>query len=399
MQAGRDGVGGSLPEPGEDALDHSERLTQHVAERIRAAGGAIGFAEYMRLVLYAPGLGYYSAGARKFGADGDFVTAPELGPLFSRLLARQCAEILAELGRDAGILEIGAGGGALAAGMLAALGEADALPERYCILEVSADLRERQRRLLERSVPEALHRVVWLDALPESPLRGVIVANEVLDALPVERFRRTADGVEQAAVAEGGGELVLHWIPAAPTLARAVMELESRLGRRLPDGYTSELSLGLAGWLGDVARVLAEGVALFADYGAGESEYYAAGRIAGTFRCHYRHRAHENALLYPGLQDLTAWVDFSAVAHAAVDAGLELLGYTTQANFLIGAGLARELEGLASLGERQRLALSQQTKTLTLPAEMGELVKFIGLGRDYPRALSGFRLADLRHRL
>lgn len=397
MQA-RDDNAARLPAPDSDALAHSERLAGLVRERIRAAGGALGFAEYMRLALYAPGLGYYSAGARKFGAAGDFVTAPEVSPLYSRVLARQLGEILTALG-GGDVLELGAGSGRMAADMLRAMGASDTLPERYLILEVSADLRERQRERLAREAPELLPRVRWLDALPAAPLRGVIVANEVVDALPVERFRREGEGVSRAVVVEAAEGLAVDWREAPRALARAVADIERRLGRRLAPGYVSEVSLGLPGWLADLAGALGEGFVLFSDYGYAETEYYAAERGRGTLRCHYRHRAHDDALLWPGLQDLTAWVDFSALARAGVAAGLELAGYTTQAHFLIAGGLEAELSGLAELPERQRLALSAGVKTLTLPGAMGEAFRFMGFSRGAAFTPRGFALGDLRRTL
>ncbi len=394
----RDERTNALPAPGSDARAHSARLVALVRERIRAAGGALGFADYMNLALYAPGLGYYSAGTRKFGPAGDFVTAPEVSPIFSRVLARQLAEMLGAVG-GGDILELGAGSGVMAAELLAALDAAGAQPERYLILEVSADLRARQRECISGRVPELSDRVRWLEALPAEPLRGVIVGNEVVDALPVERFRREAEGVSRAVVTETPAGLALEWVPAPPALAGAVAALEARLGRRLAPGYVSELSLGLPGWMENVAAGLGEGFLLLADYGLSEAEYYAPARSGGTFRCHYRHRGHEDALFWPGLQDLTAWVDFTALARAGLAAGLDLIGYTTQAHFLIAAGLEAELAGLESLDERQRLALSGEVKTLTLPGEMGEAFRFMGYRRATELFPRGFALSDLRRTL
>lgn len=394
----RDVDTGGLPSPDADARAHSERLAALIRERIRAAGGALGFADYMNLALYAPGLGYYSAGARKFGPAGDFVTAPEVSPLFSRVLARQLAEMLEAVG-GGDVLELGAGSGAMAAGTLAALETAGALPQRYLILEVSADLRARQRQCIAERVPALLDRVRWLDAPPAEPLRGVIVGNEVADALPVERFRREADGVSRMVVTETSSALALDWQPAPAALAGAVAELEARLGNRLAPGYRSEISLGLPGWMADVAAALGQGFLLLSDYGLAEAEYYAPERSGGTFRCHYRHRAHEDALFWPGLQDLTAWVDFTALARAGLAAGLELAGYTTQAHFLIAAGLEQELAGFESLDARRRLSLSAEVKTLTLPGEMGEAFRFMAFSRAADLRPRGFSLSDLRRTL
>jgi SAM-dependent MidA family methyltransferase len=299
------------------------------------------------------------------------------------------------------VLELGAGSGRMAADLLGAMAAADALPERYLILEVSGDLQARQRDLLAERDPALLGRVHWLDELPCQPLRGVILANEVVDALPVERFRREADGASQAVVTAAGDSeaLAIGWRPAPASLIRAVTDIEGRLGRRLAPGYVSEISLGLEGWFRDVAAALGAGFVLLSDYGFGEREYYAAERDMGTFRCHYRHRAHEDALLWPGLQDLTAWVDFSALARAGAAAGLDVAGYTTQAHFLIAAGLEAELAGLERLAGRERLALSAAVKTLTLPGEMGEAFRFMVLKRGCDLRPQGFTLGDLRHAL
>lgn len=406
-----------LPQPGAAALAHSRRVRRAVLAEIEAAGGAIGFADYMRLVLYAPGLGYYSAGAAKFGEAGDFVTAPEISPLFGRVLARQCREVFEACGGDE-VLELGAGTGALAAELLESLTRLGAAPSRYFVLEVSADLRERQRAMIADRAPAALERVEWLEDWPQRPLTGVVLANEVLDALPVERFRRVERGVERRTVVVSGsrpgdaapersGSLGWGAEPAPAPLAEAVAALEEALGRRLEPGYVSELSLGLGGWVRDAAAALAGGMLLFSDYGGSRRDCYSPERREGTLICHYRHRAHDDPFLLPGLQDISAWVDFSAVAEAGFAAGLELAGYTTQAQFLLAGGLERELGSFAALPDRERLALSAQVKLLTLPAEMGERVKFMGFvrdpdGRARSRAasrLSGFGGRDLRDRL
>jgi SAM-dependent MidA family methyltransferase len=389
-----------LPEPDADAAAHSARLRARICAEIDAQGGWISFARYMELALYEPGLGYYSAGARKFGAAGDFVTAPELGPLFGRCVAGQCADVLRDLGPRAEVLELGAGSGAMAASVLAELEQLDALPARYCILDVSADLRERQRATLAAAVPHLLDRAAWLDRLPEPPLAGVIVANEVLDALPVERFVIRGGEVHSIGVSTESGELRCSVQPARDPLEAAVRHVEADVGTRVPEGYASEISLRLAPWIDALGASLDRGVLLFVDYGLPRREYYAPERSHGTLLCHYRHRFHEDALALVGLQDITAWVDFTAVAEAAVAAGLDVAGYTTQAHFLLGCGIADLLaSGSAGADALAQHDLARQARALTLPAEMGERFKAIALAKGYDAPLRGFRVRDLRHAL
>lgn len=382
----------SLPAPDADSAAHSARVAEFLRQQITAAGGQISFAQYMHYVLYAPGLGYYSAGAAKFGAAGDFVTAPEVSPVFGRVLARQCADVMARLDSPS-ILEFGAGSGRLAVDVLRKLAELDALPERYAILEVSADLCERQQALLGREIPDLVDRVTWLDRLPDEH-RGVILANEVLDALPVERFARRGDDIMQICVADDGGQLVFTEIEAPMPLANAVLNIEEKLGERLADGYVSEVSLAAPSWIQDIARVLRQGSVFLFDYGLSQREYYAAERSDGWLRCHFRHHAHNDPLVLPGIQDLTAWVDFSAVATAAVDNGLDVAGYATQAHFLVGGGLEYELANFSELTTDAQLKLSGQVKLLTLPGEMGENFKCLGLSRGAMEQPTAFAFAD-----
>jgi SAM-dependent MidA family methyltransferase len=393
-------IAAGLPELSADEAAHSQRLEQRIRDVIADRGGWIGFADFMRLALYEPGLGYYSAGARKFGAAGDFITAPEVAPVFSRCLAVQCAEVLAGLGPDAVVLELGAGSGAMAAAMLAELERRDALPQEYWILDVSADLRERQREAIAAAVPQLLGRVRWLDALPQAPFDGVVVANEVLDALVVERFAiRDGEVLALGVAVAPDGALALAEARAEPGLAAAVRHVEADRGAALPEGYVSEINLGLARWLEAVAAPLRRGVLLFVDYGLSRREYYAAERATGTLLCHFRHRFHDDAVARPGLQDITAWVDFTAVAEAAQVAGLEVAGYTTQAHFLIGCGLEEFVADVAGLDLVERVNLARQAMMLTLPGEMGERFKAIALARDCEAAWRGFAVSDLRHQL
>ena len=389
-------VPSALPEPDTDSAVHSRRCAEYIRSRIEDAGGSISFAEYMHHALYAPGLGYYSAGAHKFGASGDFVTAPEISPLFGFLVARQCAEILEQMDA-ASIIEFGAGSGRLAVDVLAKLDELGTLPERYQILEVSADLRERQESLLCKEAAAYFDRIEWISSIPERHC-GVIIANEVLDALPVERFTRRDTVYQHRVQASNKGFEIIE--AAAPmTLLNAIGAIEEDLGRELPDGFTSEVSLGAPAWVSDLVGAMQHGVALLFDYGLSRREYYATDRSDGWLRCHFRHHAHNDALILPGIQDITAWVDYTAIAAAAANAGADIAGYASQAQFLIGAGLDTELQNMTQRAPERQTELSGQVKLLTLPGEMGEYFKCLGVSRGTITQPSGFALADRTHTL
>lgn len=388
-------LGSTLPEPPPEARAVGERLRGHLRALLSARGGAIPFRDYMEQALYAPGLGYYSAGSHKLGAAGDFVTAPEISPLFARTLARPCAQVLQSLG-GGDILEVGAGTGRMAADLLAELEALGSLPERYRILELSAELRERQAQTLQREVPALAERVEWLDGLPER-LTGVVLANELLDAMPVHRFCVDGAAAAELYVTEAAGEFAWQTGPwSDPRLPARLRSIESVLSAPLADGYVSEINLAAEDWLRSVAGLLEAGLVLLVDYGHTRAEYYHPQRFMGTLQCHYRHRVHGDPLSLPGLQDITAHVDFTAVAEAGCEAGLELVGYTNQANFLLGSGLA---ELVAAGDAAAQLTQANAIKRLTLPQEMGESFKVIGLGRGRLPALPGFALRDLRNRL
>ena len=387
----------ALPSPDAESAHHSERVAAYIRSQITAAGGSISFAEFMQHALYAPGLGYYTAGAAKFGAEGDFITAPEVSVVFGRVLARQCAEILAAT--DGGsVLEFGAGSGKLAVDVLSALQDLDALPAHYDIVEVSADLTQRQQALLRERLPQVVSRVRWLTELPERHV-GVMIANEVLDALPVERFLRTETGVRQLRVTVDDGQFRMQDSDAPDHVRAAVANVEADLGERLPPGFVSEVSPALAAWLKDIAAALHRGAIFLMDYGVSRREYYATERDGGWLRCHFRHRVHNDPLQLVGIQDVTSWVDYTGVADAAVDCGLEILGYAPQAQFLLGGGLDRELREFASLPTKTQIELSGQVKILTLPDEMGENFKCMALRRGAVPVPSAFRHADRAHTL
>lgn len=389
----------AMPEPDADARAHSEALRRRIREEIDAAGGAIPFSRYMELALYEPGLGYYAAaGGAVLAAGADFVTAPEVSPLFARCLARQCAEVLAATGGD--ILEPGAGSGALAADLLAALEALETVPRRYRILEPSGELQRHQRERIAARVPHLLDRCVWEQAWPER-FHGVVVANEVLDAMPVEGFRVTAAGPEQRCTTTAAdGSLLDAWRTAPQPVRRAVTSIEADLGRGLETGCRSEYNPWLPDWFAGLGASLERGAVLVVDYGYVRSEYYLPERSMGTLVCTRAHRAHDDPYDWPGLTDITAFVDFTAVTEAATGAGLELEGFTPQAHFLIGCGLDEvAADALASDDERERLAAAQQVKQLTLPGEMGERFNVIGFSKGLEVPLSAFAVNDLSRRL
>ncbi|HJW81673.1 MAG TPA: SAM-dependent methyltransferase [Acidiferrobacterales bacterium] len=382
----------ALPEPTPEERALSQRLTDLMRAEIARAGGAIPFARFMELALYAPELGYYSAGKHKFGAAGDFVTAPELGPVFAQCLARQCAQILGALPQG-DILEAGAGSGALAVQLLLELERLGQLPAHYLILEISSALRARQRALFTEQAPHLLTRIQWLDKLPSTGFRGIVLGNELLDAMPAERFHFDAKGIAQLLVGWQENRFVWREAPANAALRDRVAALG------LPEGYISEIGFAAEGWVRSVADILEQGVLLLVDYGFPGHEFYHPQRAGGTLMCHYRHRAHDDPLLFVGLQDITAHVDFTAIARAGTEAGLSLLGYTSQALFLLGCGLDAIAARIDPADARAHLQFTNEVKKLTLPHEMGELFKVIAFGRGSDAPLTGFRLQDRRGRL
>ena len=388
----------ALPQPDEAARKRSRELCACIAEACESRGGAITFGAFMHMALYQPGLGYYSGGLQKFGMAGDFITAPEISPLFSHCLARQAAQVLNEVAQ-ADMLEFGAGSGVMAADILLELERLNTLPDNYFIIELSAELRNRQKQTIMDKAAHLLAKVEWLDALPSQAISGVIVANEVLDAMPVECFRINDGAVEQLQVLKKNGQLQAVYTQADDVMVEHVRTIEQRRGEAFKQGYCSEYNPALKAWLVSLYEVLNKGVVLIIDYGYPVKEYYLDERDSGTLVCHYQHRAHADPLWYPGLQDITAFVDFSEVAHAADAAGFDISGYTSQAMFLLGCGLEELHQSVITDDPRQQLLLAQQIKTLTLPSEMGERFKAMALSKGIDLTLTGFAMQDLRNRL
>ncbi|HTR59232.1 MAG TPA: class I SAM-dependent methyltransferase [Casimicrobiaceae bacterium] len=382
------------PLPPPEANAHCARVIARLAHEIAEEDGWISFAQYMEQVMYAPGLGYYAAGWQKFGGAGDFVTAPELTPLFGRTVARQLAQVL-KLVPDGEILELGPGSGRLAGDIMKAMAEHGAPPSPYCLLEVSAELRERQRAHLTKAAPEAVARIEWIDILPER-WSGVVFANEVLDSVPPHLvLRRDGEWYERGVTLASGGRLVF----ADRLLGRGALR-DAAQARFPPEvDYLSEFNPAAEALLRTFAQRCERGAMLFVDYGFPAAEYYHPQRSAGTLMAHYRHRAIDDPFFLPGLADLTAHVDFSAMARAGVAGGMQLAGYTTQARFLVNCGLLQELERCGDPQSFDYLREAGAVQKLTSPAEMGELFKVLALVRGIEPDLIGFRDGDQSHRL
>ena len=399
----------SLPEPSAEALSHSEKLVNAIRDEIEnSKEKAITFKRYMEMALYQPGLGYYVAGTHKIGEQGDFITAPEISSLFSKCVANQCAENLikvASLGPISNkgcVLELGAGSGRMACDILLELEQQNQLPERYYILDLSPDLIQRQQQTLQLQVPHLLERVEWVTSLPEN-FTGIILGNEVLDAMPVNIFTQHGEDVYEHHVIWQEDKLVEQLKPASQKLKKQVIDLNIQSDQP----YTSELNPNIQAWLKTLNDSLTQGLILLIDYGYSRSEYYLADRNKGTLICHYQHLVNDSPLTYPGLQDITANVDFTAVAEAADAAGLHVAGFTSQAHFLANAGLEsyfmQSLEEHVLNDQEHQYSLAQQVRTLSLPSEMGERFKCIALTKELEektdKPLLGFEQFDQRYRL
>lgn len=392
----------SLSTPTGSAYQHSCAVQEMICAEIATAGGWIPFTRYMELALYAPGMGYYCGGAAKFGGTGDFVTAPEISPLFGKAVAQQGVQVLECMGENSNnILEFGAGSGKLALDLLLEMEKLERLPKHYFILEVSGELQNRQKELFEKLAPHLLSRVDWLEHLP-AKFEGLILANEVLDAMPVHLVVWRGTNLFERGVAWNGR--ALEWsdhILVNRELFKVARELSPQINS---DGenvgtYVSEISLSTRRFMRSLAGILQQGAIVLIDYGFGYSEYYHSQRNRGTLMCHYRHHAHEDPFYFPGLQDITSHVDFSAIAQVATAEGLELLGYTSQAHFLINCGITEILARIPAENAGDFLPLANQLQKLVSPAEMGELFKVIVFGKNIQQPLVGFTSGDKSRQL
>lgn len=386
-----------LPPPSVESMARSLALTEHIREQMKQQGGLMAFSQFMEMALYFPALGYYHSPDFSIGKQGDFITAAELTPLYAQCFARQCVELFEQLSSTE-ILELGAGSGQFAFDLLSELNRLNALPRRYYIHEISETLRHKQQNFLKIACPSWYERIVWQEKLPAS-FTGMIIANEVLDALPVDCFQIHHQHALERCVAWENSQFI--WKTRIPPDSNLKQRLEIFMKQySFSDGYQSEISSRLPGFVHCLATTLSQGVILFADYGYGQREYYHPARKRGTLTCFYRHRRHDNPLIYPGLQDITAHVDFTRVIEMATEAGCQLAGFTTQAAFLMSLGLAervREKESHCSPAEE--FELHQAVKTLTLPTEMGERIKVMGLSKNLNKSLSSFSLLDRRRDL
>jgi len=376
-----------LPPPQPEAAQHSAQLAEHIATTIANESDWIPFSRYMELALYAPGMGYYTAGSRKFGHEGDFITAPEISPMFARCFALQAVQVLDTVGGD--ILELGPGSGVFAADLYAELKSLGKAPGHYRLLEVSPDLRERQKRLIAERFPEDLDRFEWIDALPEK-IRGLVIGNEVLDVVPFDIVhRQRGDVLERGVIVTEAG---FAW----DDVALPAGELKRRAEAVIPPGdyaYTTEVSLAAEALVRTISASLEAGLAIFIDYGFSEREFYHPQRSGGTLRCHYRHRFHGDPFFMPGLQDITAHVDFTALSRAAEQGGSEVYGYTTQAYYLISCGLAVLVSSGDPTATLSKLKATSAVHRLISPSEMGELFKVLGFGKGFDMPILGFQSA------
>ena len=371
-----DADGLELPPPDADAIEYSSRLIETIVNRIEAQNGVIGFDAYMQMALYEPGLGYYSGDSIKFGAFGDFVTAPEISPLFGTCVAHQAKTLIAQ-GCSASLLEFGAGSGRLCGQIMQTLPEL----ERYLILDLSAELKQRQQFYLQNLLDaESFARIEWLTELPRA-FDGIVVANEMLDAMPVHLLVKDDCWLERGVGFDGNKFTWQNFTPDARVLA-AIETIESRHGE-LPRDYQCEINLNFEPWFAALAQSCRSGAVIIIDYGYEQADYYSPRRHRGTLECYYQHRLHFDPLILTGLQDITAFVDFDACADAAEQHGFEPLGLVSQRRFLLANGLLEQAERQSRSDDpHERLAVSQQVKTLTLPEEMGQQFKVLGLSKN-----------------
>ncbi len=392
----------ALAEPDNESRQRSQRLIQCIKTACEQGDGWIRFSEFMNIALYQPGLGYYSGGLQKFGDKGDFITAPEVSPLFGQCIAAQVAEVFQNIRAVSDeklvVIEFGAGSGVMAVDILLQLEKMNELPEKYLILELSAELQNRQQQTIEQKAAHLCDRVQWLQQLPDDVPNAVVIANELLDAMPVECFRVKTEKIETLMVAVENENPVARYV-ADGRFDKKIESMRVRSEIELSEGYCSEFNPAIAGWLSALENRIRRVVILLIDYGYNEKEYYHPDRTEGTLMCYYRHKAHDNFFWWPGLQDITAFVNFTNVAYSALDSGLEVAGYTTQAAFLLANGISDLHASQVTDEVQQQIKLSQQIKTLTLPSEMGERFKVMALTKNYDEPLKGFSMLDLCNRL
>ena len=389
-----------LPKLSKQEIQRSRELFDVIAHEISENNGKISFAHFMGKALYEPRLGYYTANKYKIGHQGDFTTAPMISSLFSDTFAHQFAQILPKLGEDASIVEFGAGTGQFAVDCLSYLKMLGCLPKAYYIVELSSDLKAQQQQLLKQKLPQYFEHVYWLDALPQQQLNAIVFANEVMDAMPVERFIYDNDRFYQLMVGIEHEVFVYdRQIIKQQALHEACQALMFK-SNEIPQPYCSEINLWIKPWIKSIAQCLNKGVIFLCDYGYSQALYYHTARVEGTLQCYYQHHIHSNPLIYVGVQDITAHVNFSVVADAAIKAGFELDGFSTQGNFLIASGITEIYQQKCiKANKTEEMVLSQQVKQLTLATDLAENFKVMSLSYNYNDTIDAFDNIDLSHTL
>ena len=385
-----------LPTPDDASLNHSSIVLEELTKKINTNQGWINFADFMQFILYEPGLGYYSSGTRKIGVGGDFTTAPEISNLFGRCLANCVIKILKSCPKQM-ILEIGGGSGQLAFDILTQLDNRGFVPDQYYILEISADLKDRQQRFLAKLPNNLLEKVIWLDSLPENLITGVILGNEVLDAMPCRRFRIQDEDVHEIGISCTNQRLIEKDKLADEDIKNSVHKIEKELNRRFTNGFVSEIRPDYRNWFSTISSSIVSGVIIFIDYGCSRAEYYSADRSTGTLVCHYQNFAHYNPLFLPGVQDLSAWVDFSLVADVGLEHDFKVETYTSHRDFLLSEGILELVDEISD--QNQRFEINQAVKQLLLPGQMGDTFKFMLLSKDCMIEESFMDARDFRYLL
>ena len=385
-----------LPTPDDASLIHSSIVLEELAKKINTNEGWINFADFMQFILYEPGLGYYSSGTRKLGTGGDFTTAPEISNFFGACLADCMIKILHSCPEQM-ILEIGAGSGRLAFDILTRLDKQGFVPNQYYILELSADLKDRQQRLLAKLPNNLLEKVTWLDSLPENFITGIILGNEVLDAMPCRRFRIQDEEIYEIGISCTNQRLIEQDKLADKIIKDSVHKIEKELNRKFANGFISEIRPDYKHWFTTLSSSLVYGAIIFIDYGCSRGEYYSADRSTGTLVCHYQNTAHYDPLFLPGVQDLSAWVDFSLVADVGLKHGFKVESYTSHRDFLLSAGILKLVDQISD--QNKRFKINQAVKQLLLPSQMGDTFKFMLLSKDCMIEESFMEAKDFRYLL
>ena len=365
--------------PDQEALNHSMLVQEHLKNKVNDHQGWLSFYDFMNFVLYKPTLGYYSTGTHKIGLGGDFTTAPEISKLFGVAIANQLLPAIRKYKKPS-ILEIGAGSGKLAFDIINHLNNRNVELDYYYILEISGDLKERQKRTLSQ-LPKGIQvKIRWLDKVPEEGIEGAVIANEVIDALPFERFKIIDNDIVQIGITFKGSQLIEKERAASPALREAIKNIEHDIGRSFDSGSVSEIRVDFEDWFKSINKGLKSGIALFIDYGYARKDYYSSEIDNGNMICHFQNKAHLDPYIYPGLQDISASVDFSLLADSAFNLGYQVELYCHQADFLMSADILESIN--SETDDEERIRMNQQIKQLFLPNIMGESFKCMLLSKE-----------------